>query len=665
MKNMKKIILFILIFLSVNVFTEKITFILDSPEASTVFLRTDINKFKPIKLEKSISGLWKTTLEATPGDYLYIYYIDGIRTKDYKNNEFDYYNDEFYNIRKIEKTYYPIIGDNKIKYLKHENERFYINPVNENLVYLRVKVSKNDIKDLNIQSNADILSKKIYEIDNEIVYEFKLKIKSNELKYRFLIYDGGEIIYGYNKSDEFYTLNMNRPKISYFDTPSWAKGEIIYQIFPDRFRNFINTNDDFDAPNWYGEYNKDELMFKSFGGDLKGIENSLDYLSDLGIKGIYLNPIFSANSTHKYNTKDYFKIDPSFGTEKDFEDLLEKSHNKDLKIIIDGVFNHTGIDFFAMKENFEKQENSKYLDWYYIKNFPIKENPNSYESWQNYASLPKLNIDNKEVKSYISRVLAYWTSMGIDGWRLDAVDQIPNYFWNDYFYHYVKQLNSDLLITGEYWKNSKNYFEYPSFDSVMNYLFKDAVVNYSKGGSANELVNDLQYYLNRYPQQVLNTLWNLLGSHDTRRIFTELDEDIEKLKIAVGIQMTFIGSPVIYYGDEIGMTGENDPFCRKPFIWDEKTWNKQINDYYKKLIKFRNQNDALKYGDIKFLEAKIGTVVYERSFKDEKVIVLINNKKISPKINLKLDGVYTDLISEKKYEHVEKVNSNTIMILYK
>jgi glycosidase len=250
----------------------------------------------------------------------------------------------------------------------------------------------------------------------------------------------------------------------------------------------------------------------------------------------------------------------------------------------------------------------------------------------------------------------------IDGWRLDAADQIPKYFWNDYFYPNVKSIDEETLIVGEYWKDSTEYFQSPSFDGVMNYLFKDAALLYIKNGQAKTFVKSTNSYLNKYPPQVIHSLWNLLGSHDTERIFTMLEEDVEMMKLISALQMTFVGAPLIYYGDEIGMTGGNDPFDRKPFPWKEEIWNEEILKHYKKMIELRKNRESLQIGDYKVLEAKEGLLIFERSTEKEQTIIVINSKNDSI-ITDKLNGEFKDLYNNVIIEEVEKISAKSFMIL--
>lgn len=660
---MKKLaVLSTVLLLTLMTFSATVTFIFDAKEAEEVFLIGDFLENGKQKMDKSFTGLWRLRVNLDEGKYLYKYEIDGKRKINYSNTNVDFKNNEVFNYRIVEGMYFESVGDGIVKEAIHETTREFINPVKPGEIYLSLKVSENDVEDVILEGNFNSYNKEIIKSEGNIEYRFHVYTDASLLKYRFRIIDGEEIIKGSNDSENPFEFDFNNPKIAFFDVPDWAKGRVFYQIFPDRFRNGNKENDPVYTPDWYGEYTRDKLMFDHYGGDLDGVIQSESYFNDLGIQAIYFNPIFESISTHKYNTTDYLSIDHRFGTEETFEELVQMMHSNDMKIIIDGVFNHTGTEFFAMQENFEKQKESDYLDWYYIKQFPIEEKPTSYESWQGYASLPELNIDNPEVKAFFNRVIGKWMMKNIDGWRLDAADQIPKYFWNNYFYPNIKSINEEALVVGEYWKDSTEYFQAPSFDGVMNYLFKDAALLYVKNGQAKTFVESTNSYLNKYPPQVIHSLWNLLGSHDTERIFTMLEEDVERMKMISALQMTFIGAPLIYYGDEIGMTGGNDPFDRKPFPWKEEMSDKDLLEHYKKIIDLRKNRESLQLGDYKVIEADEGLLIFERITEKEQTIVVVNSKN-KPITTDKLEGEFLDLYNDDIIEEINEIPAKSFKIL--
>jgi len=643
-------------------FSANTTF-LYSKEATSVYVVASFNNFEPIAMEKSFTGLWRYNVDLEPGEYLYKFIVDGERTIDFSNEDIEAYNGEIFNVRTVQESFiYPKVGDGSVKKVYFDNERRYINPVQKGELYLSIEFEKNDVEDVELQANASSIQKSVIESNNTVLYRFHVFTEAEVLKYRFLIRDSEEIIYGFNGTEEFFEFDFNRPIISYFDIPEWSKGRIYYQIFPDRFRNGDTYNDPKGTYSWNGLHNRNSLSFGFYGGDLQGVIDSIDHLEYIGAEAIYFNPIFEAQTPHKYDTTDYLTIDDSFGNEEVFSNMIEALHESDIKVILDGVFNHTGTEFFAMKENFLKQEKSDYLDWYYIKSFPIKKSTESYEGWHGYADLPQLNNENPEVKAYINQVIGKWMSFGIDGWRMDAVDQLHETYWSA-LYENIKNIDQEALVVGEFWRDATSYFEDPSFDSVMNYIFRDAAIAYAKGGRAINFVNTTNAYIDKYPPQVLHGLWNLLGSHDTERILTALGEDTQRMKLAVVLQMTFIGSPLIYYGDEIGMTGTTDPFCRVPFYWDDSKWNMEILELYSELAELRKESNALRKGDYTVLYADESVLIYERRYQSENVIIALNSKDSQIEVGYDLNGNYKDIFTEKSFDTIETMPGKSFLVL--
>jgi len=653
---MKKILIILFIILSIYSFSRNIT-IYYTHDASSVLLIGDFGKFE---MEKSNTGIWKKELDLNEGVYKYLFLVDGREEIDYKNLNTVYYNGKKYSLLIIkDETFIPEKGDGNVDVI-FDIERRYINPVNPGEIYLSIELNKNDAEDVFFVGNGEVLKKEIIEYEKTILYRFHVITPVNILNYKFVIKDGINIEFPENY---YLNFNFDNPIVNYLNVPEWSKGVIYYQIFPERFRNGNKENDPKYTNNWYGPYDTASLGSNGFfGGDLEGVIQSIDYLNELGIEAIYFNPIFESVSSHKYDTKDYMKIDPHFGDEKVFEEMVNKLKENNIKVILDGVFNHSGDEFFAMQDIFKNQQKSKYLDWYYIKKFPVRKSSDSYESWWGYADLPKLNLDNFQVRSYIIQVLGKWMSYGIDGWRLDAVDQVKDSFWELFYYPIVKEINPNTIISGEYWKDSTHYFNYPAFDVVMNYLFRDAVLGYAKGGSASNFVKNTDY-LKEYPPQIIHSLWNMLDSHDTSRVITELNGDINKLKIAVGIQMTFVGAPVIYYGDEIGLDGGKDPWCRKPFPWDEEFWNMDVFEYYKSLIKLRKEHEAVRYGEYEVIKKKLGALVYRRFTESDEIIVITNSRKTPVKLNIDLKNNYYDYFTGEKITNITEIDGVSIKIL--
>ncbi|MDI6765526.1 MAG: glycoside hydrolase family 13 protein [Bacteroidota bacterium] len=434
--------------------------------------------------------------------------------------------------------------------------------------------------------------------------------------------------------------------------PNWVQDAIFYQIFPERFANGDSTNDPQNVKAWGGkpEYNN------YFGGDLAGVIQNLDYLQELGINALYLNPIFESNSNHKYHTKDYFKIDPQFGNDSIFKMLLSECHKRGIKVVIDGVFNHTGIDFFAFQDIVKNENNSKYLKWYDVHSFPVQLPPAkpNYEAWWGMGDLPKLMADNPEVRKYIFEATQYWMKMGLDGWRLDVPNEMSHDFWIQWR-TLVKGENPDAYIVGEIWDDASAWLKGNQFDAVMNYRFRGACVGWIALENRNTFQFDSILSATRkdYPNEVNYALQNLIGSHDTERFLTLCKGNIGKAKLAALFQMTYVGAPMIYYGDEIGMMGGRDPDCRRTMILDTLHWNSDLREFYKKVIRIRDENPVFRKGDYRtiIVDATKNIIAFRRDYESNHAIVILNN---SPNCqNLVIDNLsqsfqeWYDVLNEK------------------
>jgi glycosidase len=407
--------------------------------------------------------------------------------------------------------------------------------------------------------------------------------------------------------------------------PPWVKDAVFYQIFPERFANGDPSNDPPGTEPWGGA----PTPRNYFGGDLRGILQRLGYLSSLGITAIYLNPIFASNTNHKYQTTDYLRIDPHFGDEATFRELLDACHARGIRVILDGVFNHTGVDFFAFADVKKHGASSQYKNWYFFKGFPVGpvRSPN-YQCWWGYGSLPKLNTGNADVRRYIFNVTRHWLELGIDGWRLDVPNEIPHEFWIEWR-RLVKSINPDAYIVGEIWEDGAPWLEGDQFDAVMNYRFRKACVDFFATGNASPSQFDAALARQRsdFPDSVNLGLMNLLGSHDTERFLTLCNNDTESLELALLFQMTYPGAPSIYYGDEVGMKGTKDPGCRGTMIWDEARQDLSLLHHIQRAIRLRMDHPVFRRGDFSSLvtDDKNGVYGFLRRDGREAAVVIINN----------------------------------------
>lgn len=455
-----------------------------------------------------------------------------------------------------------------------------------------------------------------------------------------------------------------------FHTPEWLRGGIIYQIFPDRFASsgtkkqnvpsdrVLRTDRDGD-PYWISTAEGKVLNNDYFGGDLNGIEQKLGYLKSLGVTCIYLNPIFEAQSNHRYDTANYEKIDSMLGTEKDFKSLCESAKKLGIRIMLDGVFSHTGDDsrYFNRYSRYDslgayQSKESPYYGWYKFNKWP-----DDYESWWGIEILPEVNEDNSDFIEYITGkngIARKWLKLGASGWRLDVADELPDEFLDE-FRKAVKEEKADGLVLGEVWEDASNKSSYgklrryllgKQLDSVMNYPFAGAVIDFIRDANAELFASRVMSIVENYPKEVLDVLMNHLSTHDTMRAITalagencayrdrkwqsthSLDEreyhyGMKLLMAASAMQFALPGVPTIYYGDEAGMQGYKDPFNRRCYPWGKE--NGELVEWYKKLGKIRNENRVFKDGRFEILSAVAGCVAFSRKNDDEAILVISNS----------------------------------------
>lgn len=484
-------------------------------------------------------------------------------------------------------------------------------------------------------------------------YEVELDIDVVCLRYYFELTDThGERLYYSNcrflteapdDIDRMFDLPQNLREIEGFTVPEWAKNKIVYQVFPARFATTHEV-----APEvWY----KTPMdAFTDLRGNLKGIIQRLDHICDLGVDVLYLTPIFRSKSTHKYDTIDYYAIDPSFGTTEDLIELVDAAHEKGLRVILDGVFNHSAPEFFAFRDLEENWEQTPYRDWYYAKGKP--ERPESrlvkpnYKCFSYFGGMPKLNLENEETANYFIDVALYWLRTAkIDGWRLDVADEISHYFWRK-FRHAVKAEFPDALIVGEVWHYAADFLQGDNWDSVMNYPFLNAVMDMvaKEELSPSEFLNELGFLRGNLNNNCQSVLWNLLDSHDTPRALHRCGEDKRKMKLMAAIQLLLPGMPFLYYGDEVGMTGGRDPDCRRGMLWDEDRQDKDMLAYYRRLIRIRKTNPCLTEGDpdVQSADDEKGLVTIRRG----DLVLLFHSR--DGEISVDMTG--TDLITDLPFD---------------
>jgi len=429
--------------------------------------------------------------------------------------------------------------------------------------------------------------------------------------------------------------------------PYWVADSIFYQIFPDRF---ANGNPLINPPN-VQPWGAQPTNFDFQGGDLRGIMQHFDYLLDLGINAIYLNPIFQSASNHRYNTFDYYKIDPKLGNKKDFQRLLDLAHRNNIRVIIDGVFNHCGRGFFAFNDILENENHSPYKDWFHIKSYPLDAyTPGeaiNYSAWWQLKSLPKFNTNNPLVRQYLFDVAKYWIEQGVDGWRLDVPNEIDDDpFWQE-FRHVVTTANKDAYLLGEIWTIDPRWANDKHFDGLMNYPLREAILRILHSGTLeiSQFATKVETLLTAYPTENINSMYNPLGSHDTERLFTKVECDTQKAKLAFLFQFAYPGAPAIYYGDEVGLQGGKDPDCRRAFPWDQSSWNLELFYWVKTLVSLRNRFPAIRKGNFTsvYSDDSSGYYVFSRRFGDEQIVVAINVSNQSQPVEIPVSKIgWTD-----------------------
>jgi cyclomaltodextrinase len=449
--------------------------------------------------------------------------------------------------------------------------------------------------------------------------------------------------------------------VTSIETPEWVRDAVFYQILPDRFARSERVRKPSNLEPW--ESPPTVQGFK--GGDLLGVAEHLDYLQDLGVTAIYLNPIFQSTANHRYHTHDYFQVDPILGGNDALRILLDDAHRRGMHLILDGVFNHASRGFFQFNHVVENGPTSPYIDWFIINGFPLRpyhasSGQHGYEAWWNLPALPKLNAATPAVREFLWDVACHWIEFGVDGWRLDVPAEIDDdEFWRE-FRRRVKAINPETYIVGEIWSDAQRWLHGDEFDAVMNYLFARASLGFFVGDNllwaevaqsgyhqidtldAQGFAAEIERVLELYPRPVTEVQFNLLGSHDTPRFRTLARGDTSAYRLATLFQMTYPGSPSIYYGDEVGLEGRHDPDCRGAFPWDERQWDRELQDYVRRCITLRKSHPALRTGEFTWLFVGQGVVSYGRRLGNETLLVAANSGRYPVTLGVPVAGYLDD-----------------------
>jgi cyclomaltodextrinase len=438
------------------------------------------------------------------------------------------------------------------------------------------------------------------------------------------------------------------------DVPAWVRDAIFYQIFPDRFASSSRVS----KPGRLEPWDSPPTVLGFKGGDLLGIVERLDYLADLGINALYLTPIFASASNHRYHTYDYLAVDPLLGGDAALRELLDAAHDRDMRVILDGVFNHTGRGFWPFHHVLETGAASPYRGWFHLDEaaldagrsllaYPPPGTPPSalgYEAWWGLPALPKLNTDEPAVREYLFGVAEHWLRFGIDGWRLDVPTEIDDEaFWQE-FRARCRAIRSDAYLVGEIWHVAPKWVLGDRFDALMNYPLAEAIIGFAGGSALDGAVvrahheyagsvraqdgatfaRRIRELLEAYDPRTVAVQLNLLGSHDAPRLRTVLGGDAGRVRIAVLLQATMPGAPCLYYGDEVGLTGGNDPESRGAFPWEEDRWEPGLRDTVRALFRLRNAVPALRDGPLSVVGTSQLAIAFERGSGVTRFVVVAN-----------------------------------------
>ena len=464
-------------------------------------------------------------------------------------------------------------------------------------------------------------------------WEAELHGKFHRLYYYFEL-SGGETLFfsggvflstPSEERSEYFKFPFNH-RADITRVPDWANDAVVYNIFPDSFASSKCAVTGVGSEKRLGC----ALSRSRLGGTINGIRSNLDYIASLGVNCLYLNPVFAAGQYHKYDTIDYLHIDPCFGTDEDFRALVDESHVRGIRVILDGVFNHCGAQFFAFRDVLEKQGQSRYAGWFYRLQFPVRypdagEKPN-YECFCYERLMPKLDTANPEVRDYLCGVGEHWLrEYGADGWRLDVADEVDDAFWRE-FRRRCKAVKSDALLIGEVWGDARHWLGGDMLDSAMNYDFRNHCRHFFAEGNidARTFAGRCADMLMRCKRQTASVQLNILDSHDTGRFLSLCGGDTRRLKLAVLFMCCFVGMPCIFYGDELGVEGQDELDYRCAMPWQDG--DRDLLRFYREVIALRRAHPALRHGELRFLRAEPGehVLVFERKTGVERLVITIN-----------------------------------------
>ncbi len=647
-------------------------------------------------------GRFQVVLPLSAGEYQYKFVADGewitdMTAKGFHPDGFDGQN----SVIIVDGTFEPVIlvrGDGRvlIEGLEHGTDAWSRSLHPDGTVTLRLKTWARDVERVSVWLVSGVSSGFRMErtgSDGQYDYYARRLEVDERIEYRFALIDGETVIWigpdgaseaGSEEGAGLYEFAIDESVV--FETPDWVKEAVFYQIFPERFANGSPDNDpDFSeayyeglthlpesgkvdgeyfhlVDDWYdvGELSASPYRtdgkpdwYSFYGGDVAGLRDGLDYLEDLGVTAIYLNPVFESKSSHKYDAADYRIIDPHMGTNEEFAAFVSDCHERGMRVVLDLAINHTGETHWAFSDTREKGETSDYWEWYEWAKWPLPDgwrsgNADYYDCWWGFGQMPNLNFDlsranpeedsitditeaepNWPLVDHLLDMAEYWlVEVGIDGYRLDVAGEVPFWFW-ELFRERVKSAKPDAYIVGELWGASSDHVNGRYFDAVMNYkFFRDPVMKFIADGSIKAPEFDRALAPGRliYTDEGAQAMMNLVGSHDTERFLRACGGDAAKVRLAFLFAATYVGAPHIYYGDEVLMDGGGDPDCRRPFDWRwaEDPSRVAFHDDFRRLLAIRKEHDCLTRGSFETLLADDGVYAFLRSTDEETVVVVMN-----------------------------------------
>jgi glycosidase len=673
----------------------------------------------PMRLER---GKWIITLLLPVGEYEYKFVADGKWITDRTAQEFhpDGYGGQN-SVIMVDDSYEGVVverGDGTIitADLGHGDDAWECSLNTDGTVSIRVRTYAGDVEAVKVclaGAGDDCLAMRRFDSDGTFDY-YEADVSKSEFTYFFTLEDGGSEVTLDRRGPhreapaEIDAFEFNAAGVLAFKTPDWVKQAVIYQIFPERFANGSEANDP-DFSEWYYQGltslppmgKTDEEYFhlvrdwyditglresphrtdgkpdwnSFYGGDIEGIRQNLEYLKDLGITCIYLNPVFEAKSNHKYDAATYMRIDPHFAASDEFKVFVKECHEHGIRVVIDLAINHTGHTFRAFVDAREKGADSEYWDWYEFKKWPVPgDNVHApfnagdyYDCWWGFGQMPNLNFDlarpnaeeqnvvdieeatpNWDMVNHLLDVAGFWLAeMDVDGYRLDVAADVPFWFW-ELFRDRVKEAKPDAYIVGELWGESPQWVNGRYFDAVMNYeFFRDPVMAFIGKGEMTAAEFDRALAPGRliYPDEGVRAMMNLIGSHDTERFLTAVGGDIRRYKLAMLFSMTYVGAPTIYYGDEIAMEGWGDPDCRRPFHWKWPDEEERVETraYVRSLTALRRGHPCFALGSFETILSQDRVYAYRRYSRYEEAFVVINADRGEARVSIPVDSAVTSV----------------------